>query len=81
LIDLLREEAGSAVVVLVVGHEPTMSETALWLAGPGSNRTAWSQIERKFPTGGVAVLRVDEGWGALSRRGAALETFAVPREG
>lgn len=55
--ELLREaleEAGSPVAV--VGHQPDMSEVAFELTGedPG------------FPTGGVAEIELDDGWGQAS---------------
>lgn len=65
--------------LLVVGHEPTMSAVALGLAGPGSDRAAADRIAAKFPTSGVAVLRVPGPWATLELRGAELAGFEVPR--
>ena len=66
-------------VVVVVGHQPTLSETALLLAGAGSDRVCLEQIRTKYPTNGVAVLRFLGRWQDLDAGGAVLETFAVPR--
>jgi phosphohistidine phosphatase len=66
--------------LLVIGHEPAMSQVALGLAtADGSNPTAAESISTKFPTSAIAVLRTGEPWDQLTLSGAALVTFHVPR--
>jgi phosphohistidine phosphatase len=66
--------------LLIVGHEPTVSQVALGLAGhPGSDPEATRLIEMKFPTSGIAMLRVPGTWSALELSGAELVSFHVPR--
>ena len=66
--------------LLVVGHEPTMSQVALGLAAPdGSNRTVVGEISMKFPASGIAVLRPPGRWADLQLGSAALVAFHVPR--
>ena len=66
--------------LLVVGHEPAMSQLALGLTGAeGSNATAAEHISIKYPTSAMAVLRVAGPWSALEPGSAALTTFYVPR--
>ncbi len=66
--------------LLVVGHEPTMSQLALALSDPGeSNITAVEHISVKYPTSAMAVLRFGAPWSALELSSAALTTFYVPR--
>jgi phosphohistidine phosphatase len=66
--------------LLIVGHEPTVSQVALGLAGhPGSDPEATRLIETKFPTSGIAMLRVPGTWSALEFSGAELVSFHVPR--
>ena len=66
--------------LLVIGHEPVISQVALGLAtDEGSNKTAAEQISTKFPTSAIAVLRTGEPWDRLTLSGAALVTFHVPR--
>jgi phosphohistidine phosphatase len=66
--------------LLVIGHEPAMSQVALGLAtADGSNPTAAENISTKFPTSAIAVLRTSEPWDRLALDGAALVTFHVPR--
>jgi phosphohistidine phosphatase len=66
--------------LLVIGHEPAMSQVALGLAtADGSNKTAAEHISTKFPTSAIAVLRTAQPWARLALSGAALVTFHVPR--
>lgn len=65
--------------LLVVGHEPTVSAVALGLSGPGGDRGAAARMAAKFPTSGIAVLRVPTTWAGLELRGAELVAFHVPR--
>jgi phosphohistidine phosphatase len=66
--------------LLVIGHEPVLSQVALDLAtAEGSNKTAAENISTKFPTSAIAVLRTAEPWDQLTVSGAALVTFHVPR--
>jgi phosphohistidine phosphatase len=70
----------NAETVLVIGHEPAMSQVALGLATTdGSNITAAEEISTKFPTSAIAVLRTGEPWEALTLNSAALVMFHVPR--
>jgi phosphohistidine phosphatase len=71
---------GDADTLLVIGHEPTMSQLALGLAdATSSNQSAAEQISTKYPTSAVAVLRTENSWEALTLHGAALVAFHVPR--
>ncbi|MCB1292164.1 MAG: histidine phosphatase family protein [Mycobacterium sp.] len=76
----INRVADEAATLLVVGHEPTVSQVALGLAGPpGSDADAVDRIKLKFPTSGIAVLRVPGSWAGLELGGAELTTFHVPR--
>ncbi|WP_099022287.1 SixA phosphatase family protein [Mycolicibacterium palauense] len=84
LIEVINSAAGDfdfdVRTLLVIGHEPAISQVALGLAGaPGSNETAAERISTKYPTSAMAVLRVPGPWGDLGLGGAVLETFFVPR--
>jgi phosphohistidine phosphatase len=71
--------ATGAGTVLVVGHEPTMSQLATGLAGEGTDDAVAGQISTKFPTSAVAVLRVACPWDQLQPGAAALVDLHVPR--
>jgi phosphohistidine phosphatase len=79
VVDLAAATSEEVKVLVVVGHEPTTSVTALTLAGRGSDRRALEALAEKFPTSGIAVLRFDGPWSELRAGAVALESFTVPR--
>ena len=64
--------AGLAAVVLVIGHEPTTSHVAAWLAGPGSLKKPLQRVAHGMPTSGAAILEFDGAWADLGQRTARL---------
>jgi phosphohistidine phosphatase len=72
---------GSPVrTLLVVGHEPAMSQVALGLADPdGSDPAAVEAVVAKFPTAAIAELRTAARWPDLELSRATLTTFHVAR--
>ncbi len=80
IIDEINAVDADVETLLVIGHEPAMSQVALGLATPdGSNKIAAEHISTKFPTSAIAVLRTAEPWDQLALSSAALVTFHVPR--
>jgi phosphohistidine phosphatase len=80
VVDEINSVADDITGLLVVGHEPTMSAVAIGLGGAeGTDRAAAEAISAKFPTSGIAVLRVDGRWKDLEPGSAALVDFHVPR--
>ncbi|MEB3061188.1 SixA phosphatase family protein [[Mycobacterium] zoologicum] len=80
VIDEINSVADDVAALLVIGHEPTMSHLALGLAGVrGTDPRTEAQVATKFPTSGIAVLRVEGAWRDLELGGAALVGFHVPR--
>jgi phosphohistidine phosphatase len=80
LIDEINNVADTVDTLLVVGHEPTMSNLALGLAADeGTDEAAAQRISEKFPTSGIAVLSVPGDWKDLQLGRAALTGFHVPR--
>ncbi len=66
--------------LLVIGHEPAMSQLALGLAGAeGTNTDAAERISTKYPTSSMAVLRISGPWRTVQLGSAALVAFHVPR--
>jgi phosphohistidine phosphatase len=72
LVALLAGTEPGASNVIVVGHEPTISAAALFLAGPGSSRDAVHRVSGGLPTGMAAVLEFDGEWSELAARSARL---------
>lgn len=79
VLDLLRSEAGAAASVMVVGHNPTMAQLALWLAAPDPAGT-WDRVEAKYPTCALATLAFEGHWDELSPGTAHLAAFVTPRD-
>lgn len=80
MLDEINNVDDDVTTLLVVGHEPTMSAVAVGLAGAdGTDHAAIEGISAKFPTSGIAVLRLIGRWQDLELGGAALVDFHVPR--
>ncbi|WP_431235728.1 SixA phosphatase family protein [Mycolicibacterium psychrotolerans] len=76
----INQVPDDVATLMVVGHEPTMSQLSLGLADPArSDRAAADGISMKYPTSAIAVLQVRVGWAALELNGAELTSFHVPR--
>lgn len=70
---------GEVSTLLVIGHEPVMSQLALGLADGDSDPAAAEAIAAKYPTSAIATLRTHQPWEELALRGATLVGFHVPR--
>lgn len=68
----IAEVSDAVERVLVVGHEPTMSETAGWLAGPGSDAGAVALARVGVPTAALSLLETEASWADLAPRIATL---------
>jgi phosphohistidine phosphatase len=80
VIDEITHVGDDVAVLLVVAHEPTMTQVVLGLASPeSSNTTAAERISTKFPTSAMAVLRLAGTWKDLELGSADLVDFHVPR--
>ena len=78
LLHRLRAVPSPVPSVMVVGHNPGLQDLGLLLARPSAQRRA---LEAKFPTGALAVLRLDVvGWPDLAAGTAELASITVPRE-
>lgn len=72
VLELVRGVEPAARTVLVVGHEPTVSQAAALLAGPGSDETALLRVRTGVPTASYSVLETDVPWSGLEPDGARL---------
>lgn len=80
LLARLRAVGPETESVLVVGHNPTIQQAALDLAGGGS-RAAYAQMKARFPTAGLAVLEAEvTDWSRLGPGTADLRAFFGPGE-
>lgn len=76
---VVRESAGEAQVVLVVGHNPTMAALASGLAEGSGSLQAHDCLAAGFPTSTVAVLRYAGSWDGLGFGTAELDRCHVAR--
>lgn len=64
--------------VMVVGHNPTIQDLAIHLAGSGDH-DARHQLVTKLPTGAIVTLSFDGQWQDLAKGTANLDTLFTPR--
>jgi phosphohistidine phosphatase len=80
VIDEINGVSDGVAVLLVVAHEPTMTQVALGLTKPdNANADAAERISTKFPTSAAAVLRFTRSWSDLEVGSGELADFHVPR--
>ncbi len=59
LLDLARAQPDSVKSLILVGHNPSISEFAVHFAGRGETE-ALRRLSRGFPPGGVAIFDIDD---------------------
>lgn len=69
-VDAVRSIGNEAETVLLVGHNPTIEETACLLAPDGAERFASG-----FPTSGLAILRFDGPLSTVTPGAGVLEAY------
>ena len=77
LLDLARQTPSGVRTLLIVGHEPTMSDLTLDLAGDDRG-PALDQVRVKFPTAAIAILAFTGSWPELGPGKAKLDNFVAP---
>lgn len=78
LLDVVRAVPSDVRTVLLVGHEPAVSESAATLAGPGSDEPCLARVRVGMPTGSYSVLETDVDWAQLEPDGARLVRLVTP---
>ena len=79
MLDLVLELPEEAGTVLILGHEPGVSELVLSLAGTAGDDLR-DRVATKFPTCAVALLSAERPWSDFGPGCAALETFTTPKD-
>jgi phosphohistidine phosphatase len=70
---IIKAEGGEAKTILVIGHNPTVQETAIELAASLSGRDG-NRLRSGFPKGAVAVFEFGGEWASL--RGGQMKLVA-----
>ncbi|MFI2751835.1 SixA phosphatase family protein [Cellulomonas sp. P22] len=78
LLEIVREVGDDVTTLLVVGHEPVVSQAAATLAGPGSDEAVLERVRVGVPTASYTVLETDVPWSALEPDGARLVRLVTP---
>jgi phosphohistidine phosphatase len=78
LLEVIGEAPDDVGTVAVVGHNPSIGELAFALDDGEGDDSARRHLQGGFPTGAVAVFRVDGSFAELGPGAATLEDFAVP---
>ena len=80
ILERVRDVSADVSSVMVIGHNPTMQDTALDLIGAG-DLEAREDLYAKYPTGALALLRLDcEHWRDVRSGAGFLERFICPRD-
>lgn len=79
LLQIATDTPDEVRTLAIVGHNPSVEDLALALDDGAGDPTARSAMHAKYPTSGVAVFTIHEGWADLVPRTATLSDFAVPR--
>jgi phosphohistidine phosphatase len=79
LLALAHQTPSNVRTLMIVGHEPTMSDLTLELAStePGG---ALERVRDKFPTAAIAVLDFSGDWAGLAPGRARLDDFMTPAD-
>jgi phosphohistidine phosphatase len=81
LLAQLREIDDRVCTVLVVGHEPTLSRTAVRLAGEASDEAAVGQVQLGMSTGTFTVRKLERRWKELERHRMTMRAVVLTTQG
>ena len=82
IIERLRQIPEEIESVMVIGHNPALQTLVVRLAGANEAVPAGSEladVQLKFPTGALATLALDCGWGELGPGRAQLTAYVRPK--
>lgn len=79
LLAVIRETPAAVGTLVVVGHNPSVHALTLAVDGDSDDRTMRDTVAEKYPTGGIAVLRIGTEWTEVDVGVGTLTGFAVPR--
>ncbi|MBR2688125.1 MAG: histidine phosphatase family protein [Aquamicrobium sp.] len=80
VLDEIRHNGDDADTLLVLGHNPGLGDLAALLADKASPAKLTKSLNRKFPTGALAVFEFNGDWTAIDSGTATLTHFLRPRD-
>lgn len=79
LIALVRDTPEEVGSMMMIGHGPGLPDLAATLGRRPEPRGDWARMDAKYPTSGLAVLRLRRSWADAAAETAELVAFEVPR--
>jgi phosphohistidine phosphatase len=79
LLGLVQQTAEEIQSLMLIGHGPGLPGLAELLGARPEPREAWARMDVKYPTAGLAALRLPGSWTDTSPGQAELIAFEVPR--
>ncbi|HYI56351.1 MAG TPA: histidine phosphatase family protein [Microlunatus sp.] len=79
LLGLVQQTPEDVATLMLIGHGPGLPGLAEGLGGRPEPQDAWARMDAKYPTAGLAVLRLPGLWAAAAPGAAELVAFEVPR--
>ena len=77
---LLRQEGGTALSLLLIGHNPAIHETAVRLA-ENLDTPDGKKLSARFPTAALAIFDFDGDWADIRPASMRLAVFVTPHGG
>ena len=78
LVRLIRDTPEEVSTLLVLGHAPGIPDLVEHIC-IRTDSTDWAQLDQKYPTSGLAVIKVPGPWREVGSASAELVSFAIPR--
>ena len=79
LLGLVQQTAEEIECLMLIGHGPGLPGLVESLGARPEPREAWARMDAKYPTAGLAALRLPGSWADISPGQAELIAFEVPR--
>jgi phosphohistidine phosphatase len=78
LVGLVRQTPDAVSTLLMIGHAPGIPDLVEHLC-VRTDSADWAQLDHKFPTSGLVVIKVPGPWPEIGKGRAELASFTVPR--
>ncbi|MGI9449730.1 MAG: SixA phosphatase family protein [Geminicoccaceae bacterium] len=80
MLSMIQRIDGDIVNVMIIGHNPGMSQLAMHLVAQGDPR-GLKEMSKKFPTAALAVIQFSaESWSSIKPGQGKLESFVRPKD-